>query len=859
MSQRTLNIGDRLGHYRLIEKIGAGGQGEVWRACDERFDRDVALKILTSRVFVDDSARERFRQEARAVGKLNHPNIATAHDFGNDPVDYLVTEYVSGASLDQKLAAGAMPEETVLTLGMQLASGLEAAHRAGIIHRDLKPGNLRITRDGHLKILDFGLAEIVDPGKDIASAETITINLTLTGTVPYMAPEQFDGIYDRRTDLWSVGAVLYEMATGHLPFTETALQPLKNAIQRKAPIRPSAIIPAISPGLEAVILRCLEKNPIRRYQTATDLREDLARVARGQKTREDEKLQGKRFALAALVVVLAASTLTAIYYWPQIRKRLWPDSQEVRGRFRLMAILPIESTGRDASDDALVRGMAETVSARIAQETDGQKLQLIPPSELISRGAKTTDAAQREFGVERVLEVSVQRSGDKVRVTCSLIDSRTHQLVRACTVTGDSADLFALQDKLVGEVVAMLPRDTRNEQAEPSEVLAAAPAAYEFYLKGRGYLLDYQKAENIDAAIKQFEQALKTSPNYAPAYAGLGEAYWHGHKADRGKDWLDKAKVNCEKALGADPKMAEGHVCLGNLYNDTGKYQEASGEFQRALALDPQSAEALNGLGEAYDRLGNAAAAEETYKKAIAVRPQYWAVYNWLGSFYYGQARYEDAAAMFRKVVELTPDNHRGYYNLGAIYLLEGKYNEANAALNRAIQLQPTLSAYSNLGESYFFSHRFAEAAAMCEKARTLDDKDYLNWGNLAEALYWTPGRREESFPVYKQAIELARADLQVNPRDASALAYLAVYSAVLGDNRAASASLQKALDLAPTDPDIMYRAALVYNRLGDEPAALDWLKKAISARFSRTIVRDTPDFDHLQSAPAFTALITGG
>jgi tetratricopeptide (TPR) repeat protein len=741
---------------------------------------------------------------------------------------------------------------------MQLASGLEAAHRAGIIHRDLKPGNLRITRDGHLKILDFGLAEIVDPGKDLASAETITINLTLTGTVPYMAPEQFDGVYDQRTDLWSVGAVLYEMATGHLPFTETVLAALKNAIQRKAPIRPSAINPAISPGLENVILRCLEKNPGRRYQSATDLREDLARLAKGQKTKEDKKEQGRRFALAALAVVLAVSALTAVHYWPQIRNKLWPASQQATSQFRLMAILPIESTGRDASDDALVRGMAETVSAHIAQATQGQKVQLIPPSELIARGANTSDAARREFGVERVLEVSVQHSGDKVRVTCSLIDPRTHQLLNACTVTGEGGDLFALQDKLVGEVIAMLPADFRSPQGAPTEVLAAAPVGYEAYLKGRGYLLEYQKPENIDAAIKQFEQALKVSPNYAPAYAGLGEAYWRGYKADRGKDWLDKAQVNCEKSLAADRKLAAAYSCLGRVHTLQGQYERATQEFKSALAIDPDSTDALNGLGNAYNSLGNFAAAEATYKKAIAARPQYWAVYNWLGTFYYSQAQYADAAAMFQKVIDLAPDNHRGYYNLGGIYLLEGKYNEANVALKRSVDLRPTLSAYSNLGESYFFSHRFAEAAAMCEKARALDDKDYLNWGNLAEALYWTPGRREESFPVYKKAIELAQAALQVNPNDASAMAYLAVYSAVLGDKRAASASLQKALDLAPTDPDIMYRAALVYNRLGDEPAALEWLKKAVGARFSRTIVRDTPDFDQLQSNPSFKALVAG-
>ena len=282
MSTPSITVGQLLGHYRLIERIGSGGQGEVWRAHDERFDRDVALKILSERVLASQSARERFRQEARAVGRLNHPNIATAHDFGDQPVDYLVTEFVEGTGLDDKLAGGPLAEATIVELGIQLASGLEAAHRQGIIHRDLKPGNLRISTHGNLKILDFGLAELIDPKGDIASAETVTITMTLTGTLPYMAPEQFDGISDQRTDLWAAGVVLYEMATGKLPFPGKQLAQLKDAIIHQEPPRPKALNPLISPALENVILRCLQKNPAKRYQTAANLREDLARVGEGQ-------------------------------------------------------------------------------------------------------------------------------------------------------------------------------------------------------------------------------------------------------------------------------------------------------------------------------------------------------------------------------------------------------------------------------------------------------------------------------------------------------------------------------------------------------------------------------------------------
>jgi eukaryotic-like serine/threonine-protein kinase len=858
MSEQSFHPGDQLGHYRLSKKIGSGGQGEVWLAHDERFDRNVALKILPAEALADSSARDRFRREAQAVGKLNHPNIATAHDFDTKPVDYLVTEYVSGSGLDQRLKVGALPEETVIALGIQLAGGLEAAHREGIIHRDLKPGNLRITDTGTLKILDFGLAEMFDPTKDVASLETITINMTLTGTVPYMAPEQFGGLADQRTDLWSVGAVLYEMATGKPPFTETQILRLRDAIQRNEPTRPTAVNPAISAAMERVILRCLKKSPSQRYQSATELREDLERLAEGRKTKNAEKQRGGRFALAALAILLIVSAMAGIYYWPQLRSRLWPSSQESSARFRLMAILPVDTAGQDPSDGALVRGMAETVSARIAQATNGQRLQLIPPSELVAHDARTTEAARRAFGVDRVLEVAVQRSGDKVRFTCSLIDSKTHQVLNACTVTGDDADLFALQDTLAGEVIAMLPQPARNQQGAPEIVHAAAPPGYESYLKGRGYLLEYQKPENLDAAIAEFNKALKANPVYASAYAGLGEAYWHAFLDHRGNEWLGKAKASCEKSVSLDANLAEGHTCLGNVYRSQGKYEEALVQVQQANKLDPHDVFTLLALGDVYDKLHKTAEAEATFRQTIMLNPNYWAPYNWLGAFYSDHGRYADAAVQFQKVIEIEPDNYRGYDNLSAARISEGNYDQAVKSLNRSIELRPSMTAYSNLGAAYFWMHRYSDAITAFEKARALDDKDYQNWGNLGDALYWSPDQRAKSAAAYKRAIALARAQLEINSKDARARAFAAQYYAMLGDQRTATTEVLQAVEQDPHDPDVLFRAALVYNQFGDSRQALDWLQRAVAENFPRTTVRDTPDFDHFKSDPAFKAIIAG-
>lgn len=854
MATPSITVGQVLGNYQLIEKIGGGGQGEVYRAHDQRFDRDVALKILPFKLLPDEAARRRFRKEAQAVGKLTHPNIATAYYFGEENgVDFLVTEYVPGVGLDDKVAQGAIPEETVVNLGIQLASGLQAAHHEGIVHRDLKPGNLRITRDGHLKILDFGLAELIDPSNDVASVQTVTVNMTLTGTVPYMAPEQFGGICDQRTDLWAAGAVLYEMATGQLPFPETQVQQLKDAILTKDPARPRSINPNLSPGLETVILRALQKDPKQRYQTATDLRDDLIRVARGKKVKSDWRLHHAGLRAAAAAVLVAVLAFTTYHFWPR------PGGTGNGHAVRVLAVLPIDSGSEDGAEVALSRGIAETVSARIAQGTNGRTFQLIPPNELTAQGVKTAEQARREFNVDLVLAVGLQRAGDKMRITCSLIDPKTHEQVDARTVTGDAADLFTVEDNAVTEVFGMLPKDVRSEQPTPTEVLAAVPAAYEYYVRGRGYLQEYQKPENIDSAIRQFEQALKASPNYAPAYAGLGEAYWQGYKANRGKEWLDKAKANCEKSLATDPKLAEGHTCLGSVYLAHGEYDNALREIQQAIALDPSDVHTVLVMGDTYDKLKNYSEAETTFMRARSLSPNYWAVYNWTGFFYFRHAKYADAEAMFRKAFELAPGNQRALYNLGAMYLLEGRYQEAINAFQHSIQLRPTLSAYTDLGTAYFYQRQYADAIIAYEKARALDEKYFMNWGNLGDALYWSSTRRSESAAAYKRAIELGQAKLQVNPKDAVTRAFVADYYAMVGDKHDAAAELDKALELAPQDPDVLFRASIVYNQLGDDRQTLDWLKRAVAANFSRTTVRDTPDFDHLKSYPAFQAIVAGG
>jgi serine/threonine-protein kinase len=629
-------LGQLLGHYRIIEKIGAGGMGVVYRAHDERLDRDVALKILPKLGLVSDAARRQFRQEALSLAKITHPHVAMAFDFGHDDgINYLVTEFVSGLTLDIKLAGRPLPEAEILNLGKQLASGLESAHLEGVIHRDLKPSNLKVTPDGRLKILDFGLAFMLKTETDVTVTAPLSETYSDAGTLPYMAPEQLKGAKpDARADIWSAGVVLYEMSTGKPPFSDLTGAPLIAAILERLPIPPREVNTKLSQGLERVILRALQKDPKERYQSVGDLRIDLANLETGTMPiypKPVDSVNWKLWLLFAVVIVLGLAGL-----WWQ-RYRTIPPTRENK----MMAVLPFESVANDPPTNALGLGLTETVNAKLVQAVDGGHLQLVSTRDLVERGVKTSDQAQREFGTDLVLEGSLQQNGARLRVTWSLVNPRTHTQIAANTITGSADDIFGLQDNIFDEVLEKLslaidPARRQALEGRPD----TQPAAYDFYLRGRGYLEDYQTRDNLEKAIAEFERAIDIDKNYAPAYAAMGLAYNAGFQwKNRGKDWEEKAAIQCNRALAITPQLAEGHTCLGNVFFSSGRYEEAVNQFQRSLDLDHNSDETLRSLAAAYQKLGKASAAEEAYRKAISLRPNYWGVYNAFGTFYYNQAR----------------------------------------------------------------------------------------------------------------------------------------------------------------------------------------------------------------------------
>jgi len=847
MKTEELTIPQTLGHYHLIEQIGTGGRGIVFRAYDLSHNREVAVKVLTQHVG-SIPEQPRLSVEALVVGRLSHPNIALALDFGQEyGIEYLVTEYVPGFGLDEKLENGPLPQEVVLDLGIQLVDGLMAAHRHNVVHCDLKPSNIRVTPSGQLKILDFGLARFAEAVDEKTETEDVGSLLSIHGTLPYMAPEALRGEpVDDRADIWAAGAVLYEMVTGQRAFPHALPPVVIDAILHRDPVRPALLNPEATVGLEAVILRALDRDRNRRYQSGEEFRADLMRLKAGnepaprllQENSIPPVASERRMAyfvyssVLVLLAVLAIVSTATLAHWRA-------------PRHMTLAVMPIDTAEQDSATTALGWGLMATLTASLADASKRDPIQLISPRELRDRNVGTVQEARREFGCDLVLKGTLQKEGGTIRLSTYLVNANTGKQLAARTAIVAEGDSFALQSMLLSDALEMLPVKVDSDNRRRLTVHPdTKPEAYAAYIRGRGYLLEFNKPEDIDHAIGELTRAVAIDPNYALGYAELGRAYWAGFQNFyRQNEWIVKASGYCNKALSLNPELVEGYICLGNVLNGTGRSENAILEFQRALNSEPGSALALRGLADAYAAVGNIGAAEEAYKRAVALRPDDWAVYNWLGAFYCDQNRYAECAEMLSKVTQLAPNSYLGFVNLGGAYLLQGRYADAISASKQSITIRPTAMAYSNIGYTYTLLHRFPEAIDALYTALKLDDSDWMTWGNFADALYWSPDKRGDAISNYKKALASASSKLQINAEDPVTLAYIATYSAMIGEEASALQHVERALKLAPGNGEVLFRAAMVYQHLMQYDKARTYLDRAVQAGYSQAVIRDTPDF----------------
>ncbi len=859
--------GKTVGRFVIEDRLGSGGMGEVYRAVDSRLKRTVAIKRMSWRAGITAEDHALFLREGQRASALQHPNIASIYDvFEENGEVLLVMEYVEGATLRNRIGRP-MPLDTFFDIAIQCANALVAAHEKGILHGDVKPENIMLGAAGQVKLLDFGVARRLpkdDPDGATLTLDTLSAPGHLAGTPSYMSPEVLKGAMpDARADVFALGIVFYEMLAGRHPFRGVNVTVTTAHIldEREAATLDRSALKIASP-VAAVVARALMKDPSLRYASAQALRQDLETVKQGGSPaavagRPAVRWQWFLFPILALLAVAALL--------PSVRSRVagwWKpvgqgSSTTARPLAPRLAVLPAKIDGGDAELSAFADGLSSTVAAKLSGLSQNHDLTVIDTPQVIKAEASSPEHWLQELGANLTLQLAVQRSGDMNRTTYRLTNAKTGQGIGEETLTAPRSDPFSLQDRVADGVVRALQIDLRPEEKTALALHGTAePAAYDYYLQAKGYLLNVSQPTNITNALKVLGRALQLDPNYGKAFATRGEAYWWDYQTTKQRTWVDQAGKDCNHAVSLGNAGADGHLCLGLVAAGTGVYQQAVDQYQKAVELDPGNDEGYVGLANAYASLNRLNDAENTYRQAINQNPNSKRAYEHLGMFYLQQADYAQAVEVFQKAIRLAPESYRDYSNLGGAFLFMGNREAAIAALQQSLKLRPTAGAYANLGTAYYQSRRFADAANNYQQAIKFNEQDPDLWGNLGDA-YQYGGQRSKATDAFRKQLELLNAQLQVNPRDAERQGDIASCYALLGDKQNALSHLSQSLALGHSNKDLLFNAAVVYNDLGETGVALEWLQKALAAGYSASIVRDSPDFDNLRNNPQFLQLLS--
>jgi serine/threonine-protein kinase len=843
-------VGSVVGRFRITERLGAGGMGEVYRAIDMELKRTVAIKRLTPRPHDEWLSSRNLLREARRSSALNHPCIASVYDvFSRGNESFLVMEYVEGSTLRQRLKSPVTLTE-FCAIAIQCTEALAAAHQKGIVHGDIKPANIMLTADrGDVKVCDFGVARRLP---EAVSPTDTTTSVLLGGTPAYMAPEVADleKTTDARADIFSLGVVFYEMVAGRNPFQGDSGFATLDRIRSLSPEPLDRVNRQVPPALTRLVQRMLEKLPANRYSSAAEIRDELSTISADLASADAMR---KRWRTALTGLAIAGVVALAVIAGLQFRERQAASSSSTLPPTVNLAVLPFSSTGGDAAKQFFAQGLTEVVNRRLATLTVNRKFQVA--TEADRRLYKVTDwsGARQLLGANTVLTGTLKYVGTGVKIECLVIDTRSGRTLRSETVTDDGFNPIALEDGVVQAMVRMIGLNLKpEERAVLGGHRTQQPGAYDFYLQGRGYLLNFDRVESLDSAISVFRRALEIDHSYALAYAGLGEAYWLKKQLTGKTIWVEPARAACEGALGLDPNAAEPHTCLGMVLNGTGDYEKAAAEFTTALDIEPTNDQSYVGLATAYEKLGRNTDAERTYQSAIHLRPNYWGSYNTLGGYYYRLGRLDDAAEMFHQVVALAPDNYRAYSSLGAVSFQQNRISDAIEFLQKSIEIKPNYIAASNLGTLYYFQGDYQRAIKSYRQALVLDRGDYKVWKNFASALEWA-GDTQEATTAFRRARDLIEDQLVVNPRDPSLHVALATAQAFLGDKVKAKASLDEAIRLSPTNGRTLFDiAGILEQYFGERDEALKWLQKAVEHGQSWPEIDRSPTLQKLRRDPRY-------
>lgn len=806
-------IGKTVSHYKILEKLGEGGMGVVYKALDMKLGREVALKFCLERLMSDDMSRTRFFREAQAAAALSHRNIVTVYEIDECEGECFISmEFVEGRSLKDLLRDQPISVAKALDIAIQVGEGLRAAHEKGVVHRDLKSDNIMLASDGTAKVSDFGLAKL----KNVSA---LTTQASMMGTLLYAPPEQLQGMnVDERADIFSFGVVLYEMLTGVLPFSGEYSQAVIYSILNEDPRPVAELNRKVPPTLERIVKRALEKKKEHRYQSVGELLADLRSVSQEDLGAKHRKAQ-------------AVPALAVLYF---------------------------DNLGPSKEDDYFAAGMTEDIITDLSKI---ERIRVLSRNDVLPYRDKPVNIKEtgRELNVDYLMEGSVRKADHRLRINAQLIRVSDGFHVWADRFDRQLDDVFEVQADVAQRVAQALEVKLTTRQIERIEKRPTISIkAYDYYLRGRDYYWKLGKTD-LEYAVEMYNKALEIDPDYALAYAGMADVHVYKYEAyyDRSLRLLEEAELAAKRALSLDYDLPEAHRALGRVYKERKNHREAISEFQKAVELKPDFFEAYRTLGWIHEEMRNFDESIEYAQKTLEIRPSDRESYLLLGIAHFDKKEYVQASEAFNRAVEVAPDYGTAYFYLGSTHQREGRFDQALEMYERCVQVGGDPNVYLDTGIVHLLKGDYEKAEASFIECRERGCFEFLAtyYLGLSSELR---GRKKEATELYKHSVELSEIMLRGDPKNPYLYSTLGLAYVRLGQNEKSIEQGEHAVALDPENGAVLYDLARIYAQQKRTNEAIHSLRKALNTCLSPSAIeaRFDPHFRPLRTSAEFEALI---